>query len=87
MSDEEITLARRIGRLPVRVYKPATRPPQRQQRGQNDMSRIVPDKGGPQDVNLYGACGLCGEQVDKRKIKVHESNCRKVSKLVSNESS
>ncbi|XP_015928024.1 zinc finger protein 474 [Parasteatoda tepidariorum] len=80
MSDEEIALARRVGRLPIRVYKPATRPPQRQ-RGQNDMSRTVPDKGGQQDVNIYGTCGLCGEQVDKRKIKVHESNCRKIGGL------
>ncbi|GFU34156.1 zinc finger protein 474 [Trichonephila clavipes] len=68
-------------RLPIRVYKPAPRPQMRLKQGA-ETSRVVADKGGPPTEGAeFTRCSLCGEQVDSRKLKSHETNCLKTAFL------
>ncbi|CAL1292666.1 unnamed protein product [Larinioides sclopetarius] len=81
MDDDRPAAPLRAGRLPIRVYKPVPRPPQQVIKG-TETSRVVADKGGPPlDGGGFTRCALCGEQVDMRKLKAHESNCLRMRGL------
>ncbi|XP_054715173.1 uncharacterized protein LOC129224658 isoform X2 [Uloborus diversus] len=89
-SDMDVSEVRQ-GKRPVRVYRPSRLPNQNfsnkgYKEKQNksidgDMSKEVQSKGnGPAQVS-YSKCSVCGEHVDTRKLKIHESNCLKIGGL------